>query len=127
MQQYDYQAAFTKAYLGLLHQGVASVEQRGALSPKCLYRADNGNKCAVGHLIPDALYVPELENVAISDPSAVMTRVLNELFPGHDKLFLEFLCEMQVAHDSVLKNNGINDWCGRMGEIADNYGLVVPT
>lgn len=34
----------------------------GRTSPKCGYRGDNGTMCAVGCIIPDELYTPQLES-----------------------------------------------------------------
>lgn len=39
---------------------------RDVYSDNCRYRTENGLKCAVGCLIPDDKYTPEIENVGIS-------------------------------------------------------------
>jgi hypothetical protein len=42
----------------LFAQGRQATDEIGI----CVYRADNGNKCAVGALIPDEMYNPNYEN-----------------------------------------------------------------
>lgn len=54
------QEIFNKVYTGLRDQGFErAVNERG----NCMYRAPDGKKCAFGHLIPDELYKPEMEDV----------------------------------------------------------------
>ncbi len=86
-------------------QGCASAQESpDPTVSMCLYRGANGNKCAIGHLIPDHLYTPDLENIAILDTSGVMGAVLNKLFSGCDEEFVKFLDQLQTAHDDTLKN-----------------------
>lgn len=52
------QELFDKVARHLLTQGRKSVDGNGSL---CRYRGCGGLKCAIGVLIPDELYSPELE------------------------------------------------------------------
>lgn len=54
---YSKQEAFDTAMEKLLAQGCVSADEDG----QCLYRNPNGNKCAIGHLIPDEFYDPLFE------------------------------------------------------------------
>lgn len=51
------QKAFETAALGLIAQGVPSVDDQN----NCMYRGPNGTKCGVGFLIPDSKYSPSFE------------------------------------------------------------------
>lgn len=48
---------FDKAVGGVIAQGGFARDENG----KCFYRGEGGLKCAVGHLIPDSAYKPEME------------------------------------------------------------------
>lgn len=74
----------------LVAQGRPAVNMDGG----CLYRSHSGYRCALGTLIPDELYVPEMEGKDIAD-----------LLKGHPELpewmssNQAFLAEIQNAHD----------------------------
>lgn len=54
------QQVFDAAVDGIAAQGFKrSVDEHNA----CLYRGPDGLKCAVGHSIPDELYLPEIEGL----------------------------------------------------------------
>lgn len=66
----------------------------------CVYHASDGCKCAVGCLIPDALYVPEIEGLSLSDAAVIGEPELGQLLPfivDHGGL----LNDLQVAHDTA--------------------------
>jgi hypothetical protein len=51
------QEIFDSVVNHLLTQNAQSQNSRGS----CRYRGPNGTKCAVGHLIPDEVYHPDME------------------------------------------------------------------
>lgn len=61
-------------------------------SPRCLYRTPEGLKCAIGALIPDENYNPDLENTAASSHCVIEAMGYN---PGDltqdDRVFLSAL------------------------------------
>ena len=59
---FDRQKAFDQMINHLRKQGEPSVRNGW-----CVYRDDVGNKCAVGALIPDAVYTPEIEDMKLVD------------------------------------------------------------
>ena len=67
------QEVFDKIYLHLIEQGRKSVNSDG----RCQYRYPDGDKCAIGCLIPDELYTPELEGNGVSMP--IIEDVLNKI------------------------------------------------
>lgn len=81
------QEIFNTVVRGLRGQGW----QRSVEGGSCRYRCDDGRKCAVGHLIPDERYSPDLEGVAVVRPS-----VLYALGIPH---YTPVLGRLQVLHD----------------------------
>lgn len=55
------QELFDKACKGIVDQGGPSIDTRG-----CVYRSNNGRKCAAGHLIPDEEYSPAWEGNGVA-------------------------------------------------------------
>lgn len=105
------QAMFNKAVEGLASQGFKQAELPNG---GCAYRAPNGAKCALGHLISDAEYKPAFE--------------------GHDVYTLESelpwirrnadeLDDLQFCHDHA-KNP--SDMRGRLRNYACEYSLTIP-
>lgn len=86
----------------LLNTVVREVTQQGqpslfAHSGRCSYRGPHGLKCAIGHLIPDALYNPEFD---CSDVDALVAFDTN--FRDWKPL-VPFLTKLQLAHDLFSK------------------------
>lgn len=89
------QETFDTVVTHLLRQGAKSTD--GGLSPRCLYRGPNGRRCAVGSILPDEAYVPELEGlVAIRLPETVWAamRIQNRSRTA------ELLQALQSVHDT---------------------------
>lgn len=57
------QTLFNKAVTAVIEQGEPSLNTDGY----CVYRGPNNHKCAVGHLISDEHYNPEMENKILYD------------------------------------------------------------
>lgn len=90
------QLIFNQVKAHLFAQGGPSM-RGGALG----YRGENGRKCAIGALIPDELYEPAMEGLAIGCQPArgVVTAALGvEQIEYTDILFLQML---QGAHDDL--------------------------
>lgn len=111
------QQAFDTVLLGLRAQGCASIDTRNGYD--CMYRSDDGMKCAAGLLIPDSVYRDEFEgneidNLLLEYPSVA------EALVG---INAELVSDMQRAHDGPLKFGHKDDWEVSMRKIADAYGL----
>lgn len=81
--------------------------------PRCLYRADGGLMCAVGCLIPNERYNPELEGPCASTPCitrAVLGYDLPEDVSGD--AFRYLLNEWQRYHDSDEYQDWIDGYPG---------------
>lgn len=69
----------------------------------CVYRNDAGESCAVGCLIPDEMYKPELEPFSAArllSEHNKLSKYLNTLHEDHPNMnFALFLTYCQRAHD----------------------------
>jgi hypothetical protein len=96
----DPQEIFDTVAKHLLTQGKKAVDKYTGL---CTYRAPDGLKCAVGCLIPDDVYKPEMDNG--TSAGRIDTIYINfpevEEYLGIDNLSL--LCDLQDIHD-------VSDW-----------------
>ena len=125
------QEMLNKAYIGVLTYGYsAATSADGLYRVACKYRLDGTAegviRCGVGHLIPDEMYTPELEDMAIDDdPNTDIARLFN---PDD----LEFLGNLQQIHDdaaSMAYNGEVapDDRFKRdMRKLAAKYDLEMP-
>ena len=118
------QYALNKAYNQICTQGQRSVDSVGG----CQYRATNRGKklrCAIGALIPDALYVPEMERCTsvwalLHTYPAVCKAItgyatMDEVPKGAES----FLDELQDAHDNWMDKGRF-----RMAELRKRFEIV---
>lgn len=80
----------------------------------CMYRTEDGMKCAVGCLIPDEKYSCTLEGMGLS-PEGVVGKLMVAL--GHD---LSLLRDLQHIHDDI----GVEYWEARFKFAAHTHGLT---
>lgn len=102
------QEAFTAVVLHLRKQG-----RRAMTGTDCLYRAPDGCKCAIGALIPDDQYNPNLEGSNV--------RALTYL-PALQDINPDLLHDLQNTHDLY----DPKEWEKRFEYIAGKYKLEVP-
>jgi hypothetical protein len=91
----------------------------------CLYRGPDGTKCAIGHLIPDDAYHPDMENLrAWAD--RVMEAAGFDGPTGAQSAAGMFLAELQSAHDEPARtdfNNWLKPWKAKLRRVAALYHL----
>jgi hypothetical protein len=93
----------------------------------CAYRGDNGDKCAIGCLIPDEDYGPKMENGAprIGDPESLplntrlVTAFCREKLGASTDEDILFLTRLQSLHDY----SPPEDWRGELQSFAAQYEL----
>ena len=85
----------------------------------CLYRSDEGLKCAVGCLISDEHYHEDLEKKTVSE-ELVRDALERSGVRIHDGTMLQFVGELQFVHDYSFAK----DWPHRLMGVAREYGLV---
>lgn len=126
------QEIFNKVATHLLTQRARSLTNlpETAEIPACNYRGAEGRACAVGCLIPDEMYSPDMD---ISDPfsgyngtgvASLLGRFPDlkpRLLPSglSERAGLDFLTELQYLHDSVEPDI----WGKGLRELAVRWGL----
>lgn len=115
------QEIFDKVYAHFRANGF-KVSWDGA--SKCMYRAPDGNRCAVGVLITDENYYLDLEG------SGAMEKCVVEalLGSGIERRQLSFVRRLQLAHDNLAFKVG--DTLGlkeALIEVAICYNLRLPS
>jgi hypothetical protein len=114
------QEAFDKAVRGIILQGGPSIA-----GVDCLYRGPDGRKCAIGHLIPDDVYDPEMEGRGITT-TATTSRIRKFLVSqGWDSVEdIYFLLGLQEIHDNAsMSRDFINDFIEYAAMFAAKYNL----
>lgn len=106
------QEVFDAVVKHLLTQGQQSIDKNGW---NCLYRNDNGLKCAIGALIPDSMYKSSMENVPVA--VLISNGEIPELFD--ESIPAVFLRQLQNIHD--LKHP--SQWKKSLEEFATVYIL----
>jgi hypothetical protein len=91
------QQVFDRVVLHLMKQNERSQDPEITLGNGCMYRDPKGNKCAVGCLIPDEMYVPEMERKNVYRLTGAFPQV-RDLFKG--PRVLELLSQLQGIHDT---------------------------
>ena len=117
------QEMFDKAYLGVIQQGSKSQNALGG----CAYRGQSGNKCGIGHLIPDELAKAwdKRINSSISQIKATKAYPIPDFIKNNKAL----ACALQEAHDSSINYEHrvfINEFKFRMEQVAKDYKLTIP-
>jgi len=105
----------------LIKQGKPAMGEEG-----CMYRAEDGAMCAVGCRIPDSLYKPEMEGMALESLVAQFSVFL----PPEIVEYYDMFKDMQRAHDnmSVLDSDEMIPFLKRqLRKVAHDYALEIPS
>lgn len=119
----DRQAIFNTVKAHLLAQGRKAEREGYDGYPGCVYRADNGDKCAVGCLIPDDLYSPKMEGtkarqlIAENEALARHLGISKEEDGGYPER--EFIQSLQHIHD----NRDPSNWSAALDTFAVEHEL----
>lgn len=109
------QEIFDKVVVHLATQG-----KRAMHGDDCQYRTPDGLKCAVGCVLPDDLYNPEMDspNGSLSGISEVAKRYPEvKAYFGKDNI--TFLSKLQMIHDYRRKNSLFES----LKNLAEDYDL----
>ena len=85
----------------------------------CAYRTEQGDKCAIGYLISDEHYTPEMEGSGVEGLRIHGGFNLSDL-DGLDTLFLG---DLQNVHDSKENWNSSATLADALCVVADKHGL----
>jgi len=95
----------------IIEQGGPCVDEYAS----CYYRHD-GRKCAMGWLIPDNEYIPDMEQNNIDD-------ILKIFYPNVEVPNIKFISELQAVHDRCAVYDFSKTWPFSMKVVAINHGL----
>lgn len=114
------QEVFNLVYEKLMQQGCQSVTEYGL----CVYRGDNGAKCAIGCLVDDGT-AEAWDTYANTGASTAITAV--RIPPEYDWMrgMMTFLEDLQVVHDAACKDFRREFHVG-MVRVAHRYNLEKP-
>lgn len=90
----------------------------------CQYRGKGGLSCAIGCLITDEAYYPELEGKGIGMPAVIEALIKSgiDMNDGYKTYNAEMLCSLQNTHDL----HEPEYWYTHLRQIANNYNLTFP-
>jgi hypothetical protein len=107
------QEIFDKVAVHLLTQNRVSMNEKNDL---CAYRGVDGLKCAVGVLIPDEFYSPEIETTGAENlPEWVWKAMDIDQTEGN----VELLDRLQRTHDDF----GPESWVADLKKVAEDFNL----
>ena len=112
------QEAFNVMVNHLRDQGCKALAGGAVAGSACSYLAPNGNKCAVGILIDDDKYCPDIEGMGADDKPVLIAVKAS----GWKGVSVALLDHMQMCHDMLQPPR----WEGRFKEIAEHYELTLP-
>lgn len=109
------QAIFDKVVTHLRTQNACSLNKYG-----CAYRGEDGLKCAVGCLIEDSEYNPDMEMLIVG---ALLARASMKGTPLHDRLapHPQLLADLQHVHDHYT----VDLWEELFGQLAVKHNLTL--
>lgn len=106
------QEAFDRMVTHLRRQGKRSTDGWA-----CRYRSEAGLRCAVGVLVTDEFYTPQMEGM--STFQSELRELLSKALPGVSVALLNI---MQYTHDVASPGDWEQAWQG----IAKQFGLTMP-
>lgn len=115
------QEVFTQVATHLLTQK----EQAYNEGAGCRYRDESGRKCAVGCLIPDELYSPELEGISVADfhsRSFTVPKLRSVAHYLELSTNLDLLIRLQSIHDTMRPTR----WEEQLTRLARAHNLQMP-
>lgn len=98
----------------LLTQNAKSIDGKDDTNQNCMYRSYEGLKCAVGCVITDAEYTPDIEGTSVIE-EGVLGRVSRSLGFVLTEADEDLLRRLQIVHDS----HDVQDWPHKLAEIRE--------
>jgi hypothetical protein len=124
MKEMNRQEVFDSVSRHLIEQGCKSVspDDMEIGSYTCMYRGEQGTKCAIGALIKDEYYCTTFEGNSLSEESILkaIEKSLDVVLKNKDK---DFLRALQNAHDSSFDEGFREEITDRLKTVARNYEL----
>ena len=100
MTQFNYKDLTDQDIFDIAVNGVLKQNCQSRIGNRCVYRGRNNTKCAVGHIILDKDYNPDMDSTTIKNTSAeAIIRNTTEL---HDLvLHIDLIKDLQYWHDNL--------------------------
>lgn len=120
---FDRQAIFDRVCRHLI-----KLDERSFKSGICSYRGDEGRQCAIGCLISDSDYDPDIEGLTpirsleyadVDRRSKLLVDILKSSIGAESFDDFLFLTELQNIHDETMPCN----WVDRLARYADAHNL----
>lgn len=135
----SFQSIFDEVLFKLRAQGKSSTNSQD----QCLYRGNNNTRCAVGHLILDKDYSPDMEGVTVEYVGNVtdddiknevdseqLARLLvakalinNNCYDRERVLFLKELQSIHDGHQGFTRTEWLKSFNYHMKNLAEEYNL----
>lgn len=98
-------------------------------SGTCKYRGRNGTKCAIGVLIPDEAYEPQMDYGGLKLERIIsMYPKFREALKGVGR---DFLCDLQATHDMFTRGRRILQFHtlirAELQQVAKRWNLAIPS
>lgn len=123
MPKFTKQETFNLVVKGLAAQGFERAKGPYKDS-SCMYRDDKGRKCAVGQLVPDEIYDPEMEVMGsigwLSIHNPLYHWYVDSGLVDHDE---DLLINLQAAHDGATGPTQVKI---RLRVVAHDHELTIP-
>lgn len=115
----DLQKTFNKVYRHLLTQKKKAYSKAQGI---CLYRTPkSGLKCAVGCLIPNRLYQPDMEGSSVRN-LAIFYQKLAPIVGETGSKKARLVTDLQYVHDTF----GPSKWAEQLAKLAEAFDLKIP-
>jgi hypothetical protein len=124
MKEMNRQEVFDTVSRHLIEQGCKSVsiDDMEIGSYSCMYRGEQGTKCAIGALIKDEYYCSTFEGGTLSE-ELIVEAIEKSLGVTLEYKDIAFLRELQSAHDSSFDEGFREEITDRLKTVARNYEL----
>jgi len=105
----------------LLAQGAVSEDDNGS----CRLRCEDGRRCAIGSLISDEIYCPNIEGIGISyyqhaSDGALLHMLYASNVNAYDQETMALLIELEVVHDDAC----VTEWPKLLLDIGQCHAFI---
>jgi hypothetical protein len=105
----------------LLTQRAVSEDDNGS----CRLRSSDGRKCAIGSLIADDVYRPDIEGVGISYyRNARDGSLLRALYASDVNAYDSEIAELLIALEEVHDDFSVDEWPRLLARLAERHAFV---
>jgi len=105
----------------LLTQRAVSEDDNGS----CRLRCEDGRRCAIGSLISDEIYCPNVEGIGISyyqhaSDGALLQMLYASNVNAYDQEIMALLIELEVVHDDA----SVSEWPTLLVDMGHRHAFI---